>query len=68
VINVHPSLIPHSVGGFYGLKVHEEALRYGVKVTGATDHFVNQITTAADSFAKGGFSRIGRTPKRCKGG
>lgn len=45
MINVHPSLIPSFCGdGFYGLKVHEEALKYGVKVTGATVHFVNEIT------------------------
>ncbi len=44
IINVHPSLIPSFCGkGFYGLRVHEEALRYGVKVTGATVHFVNEI-------------------------
>ena len=44
ILNVHPSLIPSFCGaGFYGLKVHEEALRYGVKVTGATVHFVNEI-------------------------
>ena len=44
IINVHPSLIPSFCGkGFYGLKVHEEALKYGVKVTGATVHFVNEI-------------------------
>lgn len=44
IINVHPSLIPSFCGkGFYGLKVHEAALRYGVKVTGATVHFVNEI-------------------------
>jgi len=44
IINVHPSLIPSFCGeGFYGLKVHEEALAYGVKVTGATVHFVNEI-------------------------
>lgn len=44
IINIHPSLIPSFCGkGFYGLKVHEEALRYGVKVTGATVHFVNEI-------------------------
>ena len=44
IINVHPSLIPSFCGkGFYGLKVHEEALSYGVKVTGATVHFVNEI-------------------------
>lgn len=45
IINVHPSLIPSFCGdGFYGLKVHESALEYGVKVTGATVHFVNDIT------------------------
>ena len=44
IINVHPSLIPSFCGkGFYGLKVHQAALEYGVKVTGATVHFVNEI-------------------------
>lgn len=44
IINVHPSLIPSFCGeGFYGLRVHEAALNYGVKVTGATVHFVNEI-------------------------
>ena len=44
IINIHPSLIPSFCGkGFYGLKVHEAALEYGVKVTGATVHFVNEI-------------------------
>ena len=44
IINVHPSLIPSFCGkGFYGLKVHEAALAYGVKVSGATVHFVNEI-------------------------
>lgn len=44
IINVHPSLIPSFCGaGYYGLKVHQEALAYGVKVTGATVHFVNEI-------------------------
>jgi phosphoribosylglycinamide formyltransferase-1 len=44
IINVHPSLIPSFCGkGFYGLRVHEAALEYGVKVTGATVHFVNQV-------------------------
>lgn len=44
ILNVHPSLIPSFCGeGFYGLKVHEAALSYGVKVTGATVHFVNEI-------------------------
>lgn len=44
IINVHPALIPSFCGkGFYGLHVHEAALSYGVKVTGATVHFVNEI-------------------------
>ena len=44
ILNVHPSLIPSFCGkGFYGLKVHEAALDYGVKVTGATVHFVNEV-------------------------
>ncbi len=44
IVNVHPSLIPSFCGkGFYGLRVHEAALEYGVKVTGATVHFVNEI-------------------------
>ncbi len=44
IINVHPSLIPSFCGkGYYGLAVHEAALKYGVKVTGATVHFVNEI-------------------------
>ena len=44
ILNVHPSLIPSFCGaGFYGLRVHEAALEYGVKVTGATVHFVNEI-------------------------
>ena len=44
ILNIHPSLIPSFCGkGFYGLRVHEAALRYGVKVTGATVHFVNEI-------------------------
>ena len=49
IINVHPSLIPSFCGdGFYGLKVHESALEYGVKVTGATVHFVNDITDGGE--------------------
>lgn len=44
IINVHPSLIPSFCGaGFYGLRVHEAALNYGVKVTGATVHYVNEV-------------------------
>ena len=43
IINIHPSLIPSFCGvGFYGLKVHEAALRRGVKITGATVHFVDE--------------------------
>ncbi len=44
ILNVHPSLIPSFCGrGFYGLRVHEAALQYGVKVTGATVHYVNEV-------------------------
>ena len=44
IINVHPALIPSFCGkGFYGLRVHEEVLKYGAKVTGATVHFVNEV-------------------------
>lgn len=44
IINIHPSLIPAFCGkGFYGLKVHQKAIEYGVKITGATVHFVNEI-------------------------
>ena len=44
ILNVHPSLIPSFCGaGYYGLRVHEAALGYGVKVTGATVHFVNEV-------------------------
>ncbi len=44
IINVHPSLIPSFCGeGFYGLRVHQAALEYGVRVTGATVHFVNEV-------------------------
>ncbi len=47
IINIHPALIPSFCGdGFYGLKVHEAALEKGVKVTGATVHFVNEETDA----------------------
>lgn len=49
IINVHPSLIPSFCGnGYYGLRVHEEALKYGVKVTGATVHFVNEVTDGGE--------------------
>ena len=53
ILNVHPSLIPAFCGeGFYGLKVHEEALKYGVKVTGATVHFVNEIPDGGEIIAQ----------------
>ena len=49
IINVHPALIPSFCGnGYYGLRVHEEALKYGVKVTGATVHFVNEVTDGGE--------------------
>lgn len=49
IINVHPSLIPSFCGdGFYGLRVHEAALKKGVKVSGATTHFVNEITDGGE--------------------
>ena len=49
ILNVHPSLIPSFCGeGFYGLRVHEAALNYGVKVTGATVHYVNEITDGGE--------------------
>ena len=53
ILNVHPSLIPSFCGeGFYGLKVHEAALAYGVKVTGATVHFVNEIPDGGEIIAQ----------------
>ena len=53
IINVHPSLIPSFCGdGFYGLKVHEAALARGVKVTGATVHYVNSITDGGEIIAQ----------------
>ncbi len=53
ILNVHPSLIPSFCGdGFYGLKVHEAALSYGVKVSGATVHFVNEITDGGQIVAQ----------------
>ena len=49
IINVHPSLIPSFCGdGFYGLRVHKAALEKGVKVSGATTHFVNEITDGGE--------------------
>ena len=53
ILNVHPSLIPSFCGkGFYGLKVHEAALDYGVKVTGATVHYVNHIPDGGEIIAQ----------------
>ena len=53
IINVHPSLIPSFCGaGFYGLKVHQAALNRGVKVTGATVHFVNEIPDGGEIIAQ----------------
>ena len=53
ILNVHPSLIPSFCGkGFYGLKVHEAALSRGVKVTGATVHFVNEIPDGGEILAQ----------------
>ena len=53
IINVHPALIPSFCGkGFYGLHVHEAALEYGVKVTGATVHFVNEIPDGGEIIAQ----------------
>lgn len=53
IINIHPSLIPSFCGtGFYGLKVHEEALKRGVKITGATVHFVDEGTDTGTIIAQ----------------
>ena len=65
IINIHPSLIPSFCGdGFYGLKVHEEALRRGVKVTGATVHFVDEGTdTGPIIIQKAVYTENGDTPE-----
>ena len=53
ILNVHPALIPSFCGeGFYGLRVHQAALDYGVKVTGATVHFVNEIPDGGEIIAQ----------------
>ena len=53
ILNVHPSLIPSFCGeGFYGLRVHQAALDYGVKVTGATVHFLNEIPDGGEIIAQ----------------
>lgn len=66
IINVHPSLIPSFCGqGYYGLKVHEKALEYGVKVTGATVHFVNEIPDGGKIIMQKAVSvKDGDTPKK----
>ena len=65
IINVHPSLIPSFCGeGFYGLKVHEAALEYGVKVTGATVHFVNEIPDGGEIILQKAVEvKVGDTPE-----
>ena len=65
IINVHPTLIPSFCGaGFYGLRVHEAALSYGVKVTGATVHFVNEIPDGGEIIAqKAVYIEDGDTPE-----
>ena len=65
ILNVHPSLIPSLCGeGFYGLRVHEAALSYGVKVTGATVHFVNEIPDGGEIIAqKAVYIEQGDTPE-----
>ena len=65
ILNVHPSLIPSFCGeGFYGLRVHEAALDYGVKVTGATVHFVNEIPDGGEIIAqKAVYIEKGDTPE-----
>lgn len=53
IINIHPSLIPSFCGaGYYGLKVHQAALDYGVKITGATVHYVNEIPDGGEIIAQ----------------
>lgn len=66
IINVHPSLIPSFCGqGFYGLRVHEAALEKGVKVTGATVHFVNEIPDGGEIIMQKAVSvREGDTPEK----
>lgn len=65
IINIHPSLIPSFCGtGFYGLKVHEEALKRGVKVTGATVHYVDEGTDTGRIIAQKAVEVLpGDTPK-----
>ena len=65
ILNIHPSLIPAFCGkGFYGLRVHEAALNYGVKVTGATVHYVNEIPDGGEIIAqKAVYIQPGDTPE-----
>jgi len=65
ILNVHPSLIPSFCGeGFYGLRVHQAALDYGVKVTGATVHFVNEVCDGGQIIAqKAVYIEDGDTPE-----
>ena len=65
IINVHPALIPSFSGkGFYGLHVHEAALAYGVKVTGATVHFVNEVPDGGEIILQKSVSiKKGDTPQ-----
>ena len=65
IINVHPALIPSFCGeGYYGLRVHQAALDYGVKVTGATVHFVNEIPDGGEIIAqKAVYIEEGDTPE-----
>lgn len=70
ILNVHPSLIPSFCGpGFYGLRVHEAALARGVKVTGATVHFVNEECDGGPILLQKAVAvQPGDTPKPCKNG
>lgn len=65
IINIHPSLIPSFCGeGYYGLKVHEAALKYGVKVSGATVHFVSRVVDGGKIIAqKAVYIQDGDTPE-----
>ena len=65
IINVHPALIPSFCGvGYYGLRVHEEALKKGVKITGATVHFVNEVADGGPIILQGTSQvKYGDTPE-----
>ena len=65
ILNIHPALIPSFCGeGYYGLKVHEAALRYGVKITGATVHYVNEVPDGGRIIAQKAMEvREGDTPE-----